>query len=164
MHEQADEWVRFISTKVGHPKVIMDQGGRNINGGIKQYFPSVEEWVAVDITDGHGVDVVADSASYVHPNCDIVTSTELFEHTPEVQRIIMCAYDSLKFGGSYIITTAGLNRPPHNAHGAPELQRGEYYINIDPYWLLEQLQDVGFKQIIIDVRDNPSDVRAWCKK
>jgi hypothetical protein len=164
MHEQAEEWVKFVAKNVGSPTIIMDQGGRNINGSIKQHFPPVQVWLAIDITDGDGVTVVADCAEFVYNDCDVVTCTELFEHTPKVPEIIKRAYMSLRDGGHYIITTAGLDRPPHNAHGLENVLPGEYYQNINPYWLLEQLEGVGFKRIIIDVRDNPSDVRAWCIK
>lgn len=162
MHPQAADWVKFVASQI-QPKFVMDQGGRNVNGGIRQYFPQAE-WLSVDITEGDDVDVVADCAYYTYLGCDAVVSTELFEHTPKVREIIQCAYDSLVFGGSYIITTAGLNRPPHNAHGLPVLLKGEYYCNINPYWLLEQLRDTGFQQIIIDVREDPSDVRVWAIK
>lgn len=162
MHTEASQWVQFVSTKI-NPTRVMDQGGRNVNGSISQFFPNAE-WVAVDISDGPGVDVVADCSTYVLPGCDLVTSTELFEHTFKSPQIIQCAYDSLVFGGSYIITTAGLKRPPHGQHGEPLPAKGEYYHNIDPLWLMEQLVGVGFKNIYMDVRESPSDVRAWCIK
>jgi len=164
VHPQAEEWVKFVAGNVGNPRKIMDQGGRNVNGSIKKYFPSVHHWISVDINDGEGVDVVADSAIHVIPNCDVVVSTELFEHTPRVPEIIWSAYRSLNKGGHYIVTTAGLYRQAHNAAGREVLDPNEYYQNINPYWLLEQFERVNFKRIIIDVRDNPSDVRAWATK
>jgi hypothetical protein len=164
MHPEAEQWVRDVSKEIVNPTVVMDQGGRNVNGSIRKYFPTVKEWIAVDITDGEGVDIVADCATYIHSGCDVVISTELFEHTPKVEQIIQCAYGSLVSGGHYIVTTAGLGRPPHNAHGGEQLLKDEYYRNIDPNWLIEQLWLTGFKKVFIDIQDNPSDVRAWCIK
>lgn len=167
MHPQAEQWIEFVANELRLNKAktsqIMDQGGRNVNGSISKYFPG-SEWLAVDISDGPGVNVVADSAVYTYPGCDVVVCTEVFEHTPKVREIIERAYESLLFGGSYIITTAGLQRPPHGQHGDPSPALGEYYQNINPYWLLEQFSEVGFNRIIMDVRDNPSDVRVWATK
>jgi hypothetical protein len=167
MHTQAEQWIEFVSDNLRLKNIkmaqVMDQGGRNVNGSISKYFPK-SKWIAVDISDGPGVDIVADSSVYVHPGCDIVTCTEVFEHTPKADQIIRCAYDSLVLGGSYIITTAGLNRPPHGQHGAPRPAPGEFYMNINPYWLMAKFEEAGFYRIIMDVRDDPSDVRVWATK
>lgn len=166
MHAEAFAWVEQVSKRIGAPKRVMNQGGRDINGGIRQLFPSAREWIAVDATEGDGVTVVADSAEYVHPDCDAVVSTELLEHTPLGAEIVLRAADSLRPGGHYIVTCAAPGRFAHGASGDPAPGPDEHYQNIEPADLKRWLQDAGFTDIVIDRRTSPypEDVRAWAKK
>ena len=145
----------------------MDQGGQNVNGNIRELFQGVTEWTSVDLYDGEGVDVVADCGDYVHPEpCDLVVTTELLEHTPRGPDIIKRAYESLRSGGHYVITTAAPGRPVHNATGGPELAPGEHYANISYNELHQWLTDAGFHYIVISTLGEPNsvDIRAWAMK
>jgi predicted SAM-dependent methyltransferase len=167
MHAEAWSWVATIASYIDPAGRVMDQGGQNVNGNIRPLFKGVTEWIAVDIADTEGVDVVADCGDYTHPEpCDIVVTTELFEHTPRGPEIVRRAYESLRSGGDYIITTAAPGRPVHNHMVGPDLFPGEHYANISHQELDGWLRAAGFHYIIIDTRGEPwsIDIRAWAKK
>jgi len=167
MHQQAWDWVQHIAAQLNPAGRVMDQGGQNVNGDIRPLFRGVTEWISVDLAATPGVTVVADAGDYTHPEpCDIVVSTELLEHTPRGYDIIKRAYESLKPGGHYIITTAAPGRPEHSATGEPYLKDGEHYANISYDELNNWLTFAGFHAIIIDTRGRPFhiDIRAWARK
>lgn len=167
MHTEAWQWVESIAGRIDPAGRVMDQGGRNVNGSIRPLFRGVTDWVSVDMSDGPGVDVVADCGDYVHPEPrDIVVCTELLEHTPRGPDVVRCAYESLVDGGHYILTTAAPGRPPHGAHGSPWLEPGEHYRNIEPGELSRWLYDAGFQHVVLDLTRPPSsiDVRIWARK
>jgi len=164
MHPEAWKWVADHVAKVGSPQRVMDQGGQNVNGNIRDLFPDVTDWTAVDLYPGAGVDVVADCGDYVHPDCDMVISTELLEHTPRGPDIVKRAFDSLKPGGHYVITTAAYGRAPHSAQGLAAIPAGEYYGNISPLDLQDWLKNAGFVDIVLNVETSTHDVRAWARR
>ena len=167
MHSEAMQWVAQVASRIGPQKVVLDQGGRDVNGGIRHLFAGVEDWIAVDLTEGEGVTVVADCAEYAHPSpCDVVVSTELLEHTARGPEIVKNAFESLVPGGHYIITCAAPGRFAHGAWGDPAPAEGEYYQNVEPTDLLAWLKSAGFIDIVIDRRTSPfpDDLRAWARK
>ena len=167
MHDQAWGWVAQVAQEIGPAGRVMDQGGQDVNGDIRPLFQGVTEWISVDLADTPGVTIVADCGDYTHPElCDVVVTTELLEHTPRGQDIIGHAYESLKPGGHYIVTTAAPGRPVHNATGGPELAEGEHYRNISYDELNGWLERAGFTHIIISTIGAPFhiDIRAWARK
>jgi Glycosyl transferase family 2 len=165
VHPQAWSWVEKYAAKVGSPVRVMDQGGQNVNGSIRELFPTATDWTAVDTHNGLGVDLVADCGDYVHPGCDLVTSTELLEHTPRGADIVKRAFESLKPGGYYIVTTAAPGREPHGAFGTVEVPPDQHYANIAPEQLHGWLKDAGFVDIVVDHETTElDDVRAWARR
>ena len=164
MHPQAWQWVAHHATKVGAPDRVMDQGGQNVNGSIRVLFPTVTDWTAVDMMPGAGVDLVADCGDYVHPDCDLVVSTELLEHTPRGADFLARDFESLKPCGHYIDTTAAPGRAPHSALGEHTVPPGEHYANIPPGQLRDWLEDAGFVDIVIDEEIVNHDTRAWARR
>lgn len=142
----------------------MDQGGQNVNGSIRDLFPTVTDWTAVDMHPGRGVDLVTDCGDYVHHDCDLVVSTELLEHTPRGADIVKRAFESLKPGGYYIITTAAPGRAPHSAQGLPALPAGEYYGNIPPETLHGWLEEAGFVDIVVTFEPRSFDTRSFARR
>lgn len=163
MHDQAFAWVAAHCTT--EPVEVLDIGGRNVNGSIRDLFPGATRYVAVDIREGEGVDVVADAAAWVpDQEYDVVVSTETFEHTDVWPQICNTAYKALKAGGKLILTMAGPGRSPHSAVDGGPLRPDEYYGNVDGERLRDTLEAVGFKQVVVDTRVSPADTRAIATK
>lgn len=163
MHSEAFAWVAQHATQ--DEVTVLDIGGRNVNGSIRDLFPNATEYIAVDIREGEGVDVVADAATWVpDQEYDVVVSTETFEHTEVWPQICNTAYKAMKPGGKLILTMAGPGRPEHSAVDGGPLRPDEYYGNVDGELLRSTLEAVGFKQVVVDSRVSPADTRAVATK
>jgi predicted methyltransferase len=163
MHAEAFAWVAQHATQA--EVTVLDLGGRNVNGSIRDLFPNATRYVAVDIREGEGVDVVADASTWVpDAEYDVVVSTETFEHTAVWPEICLTAFKALKPGGSLILTMAGPGRSEHSAIDGGPLQPGEYYGNVDPEHLKHTLITAGFKDVMVDSRVSPADTRAIASK
>lgn len=164
MHPEAFAWVAAHAT--GAPVEVLDIGGRNINGGVRDLFPGATRYIAVDIREGPGVDVVADASTWVpDQEYDVVVSTETFEHTAVWPDICLTAYKACKTGGKLILTMAGPGRAVHSAvDGGPSLHPGEYYGNVEPELLRETLESAGWKDIVVDYLPGAADTRVIATK
>lgn len=163
MHAEAFAFVAANATT--EPIEVLDIGGRNVNGSIRDLFPCATKYVAVDIREGDGVDVVADAATWVpDQEYDVVVSTETFEHAEVWPQICNTAFKALRHGGKLILTMAGPGRPEHSAIDGGPLQPGEYYGNVDGELLRDTLEACGFKDVVIDTRVSPADTRAVATK
>lgn len=162
MHAEVLEWVRRYATTA--PLVVLDIGGRDVNGTCQALFPAAD-YTVLDIAPGSNVDIVADAASWVpEREYDLVLCTEVFEHTPTWPQICATAHKALKPGGLFVTTMAGPGRPPHSAvDGGWTLHPGEHYANIDPAELGAVLRSL-FRDVEVDVRPSPADVRAAAVK
>lgn len=163
MHNEAFAWVAAHATV--EPVEVLDIGGRNINGGVRDLFPGATRYIAVDIREGAGVDVVADAATWVpDQEYDVVVSTETFEHTDVWPDICNTAYKACKTGGQLILTMAGPGRAPHSAIDGGLLRPDEHYGNVEPEHLRETLEACGFKEVVIDFLPTSADTRAVATK
>lgn len=162
MHPEAWQWVTDNATS--DHVTVLDLGGRNVNGSIRDLFPNAT-WTALDIVADHGVDIVADAADWVPDReYDVVVSTEVFEHTPLWPQILTTAHKACRVGGRLILTMAGPGRAPHSGFDGGMLQPGEYYGNVQPDQLQRVLESVGFHSVHIDQNWVSCDVRATAKK
>jgi SAM-dependent methyltransferase len=161
VHPEAFSWV----AKYAEPAdTVLDIGGRNINGTVRDLFPG-SAYTSLDILPGEGVDIVAD-ASIWNPDkaYDVVVCAEVFEHTPSWQRIIGTAWRSLRKGGLFICTMAGPGRPEHSAiDGGAFLHPDEHYANIDPDELELELER-WFRDVVVDYQTSPADTRAIARR
>jgi len=163
MHPEAFNWVRDHATDA--PVSVLDLGGRNVNGSVRELFPKATSWTALDIREGEGVDIVADAADWTPDKLyDVVVSTELFEHTPVWAEICATAYKACRPGGTVILTMAGPGRPQHSAVDGGALRPGEYYGNVGPWQLKATLEALGFVGVLVDSQPVPADVRAVATK
>lgn len=163
MHNEAFAWVAAHATT--DDVEVLDLGGRNVNGSVRDLFPNATKYVAVDIREGDGVDVVADASTWVpDQEYDVVVSTETFEHTAVWPEICLTAFKAMKAGGRLILTMAGPGRSQHSAIDGGPLQPSEYYGNVDPEHLKHVLVSAGFKDVVVDSRVSPADTRAFATK
>jgi SAM-dependent methyltransferase len=162
MHQEA---MQYVSSQVRRrhlnlPGVrVLDLGGRNVNGTPRRLFHRAAAYVAVDIKDGPGVDIVADAADLnLRERFHVVVSTELLEHTPRGAAIVAAAARHLVPGGTFLATMAGPGRAPHGASGEIKPPRGEFYRNVEPEALHGWLRDAGF--VAWDVNQFGTDLRC----
>lgn len=161
MHQQAYDWVdRHADADASR---VLDIGGRNINGTIRDRFPGATEYTVLDIVADTGVDIVADAATWrTERQFDAVVCAEVFEHTAVWHEICETAFAVLEPGGQFIATMAGPGRAPHSAMDGGPLQSGEYYDNVHPEDLEDVLADLGFVGVVVDQAGD--DVRCVAVK
>lgn len=157
MHAAARAWV---AAHAGG-EIVVDVGGRNINGTVRDLFDT-PDYTVIDMHPGPGVDVVGDFLDYKPPRKpDTVIICEVAEHTKAWPELVARAADLLKVGGMLIFTAAGPDRKPHSAFDGAELRDGEFYENIQPNRLRAVL-DKHFDDVIVD--EQGADVRAIAVK
>lgn len=163
MHEEARDYVSRIVAELPKRRRIVEIGGRNVNGGIRDLFGDAA-YISTDIAAGEGVDVVADGADYTPPwQPDTVVCCETLEHAQRASGIIFNAYHMLAPGGVFIMTAAA---PPREVHsgwdGSPWLFDKEHYANITPEALAAWLQRFLVAEVEYD--DIHGDIRAVASK
>ena len=83
----------------GKDKVVLDIGGKNVNGSLREFFEKMGmKYICVDIEEDSSVDVVikpGDKYPFEDGSIDLIVSTSCFEHDPcfwitfkEMSRII----------------------------------------------------------------------------
>lgn len=162
MHNEAWLWVAEYATQA--PVTVLDLGGRNINGSCIAAFPHATVYRVVDLYPGPGVDIVADAATWQPDDeYDYVISTETFEHTPVWPQICVTAFKACKPGGTFIATMAGPGRAPHSGiDGGPTLYGGEHYGNVQPAKLKRVLEEIGWRDVIVDQQVSPAPCDTRC--
>lgn len=130
---------------------VLELGGRDINGTVRQLFDRADRYVSVDICEGPSVDIVADAGDLdLGERFGIVASTELLEHTPRGADIVAAAFRHLLPGGFFLATMAGPGREPHSAAGKRYMEPDEWYRNVEPDELETWLKEAGFDTWEID--------------
>lgn len=144
MHQAVWDYVSQFST--AEPVKVLDIGGRDLNGTHRALFPNASKYVVLDLRPGHNVDIVADATTWKPDDAyDVVTSCEVYEHTPEWPAIVATAWEALRIGGLYVATCAGPGRMPHSGVEATPLLPGEYYGNVDPDDMRRVMAGLGWK-------------------
>ena len=88
MHDTAmDIGQAFFSSYLGRKTggKILDLGGMDVNGSLREVAPSGWDYISADLTPGPGVDVVLNDASglpFATHEFDAVVSSSCFEHNP----------------------------------------------------------------------------------
>ena len=119
MHDTAHISGDYFSHCYSKPGMtIIDMGGRNINGTLRDCFPDCK-YISVDIEAGHGVDLivpVGELLPFEDGSIDIIVSSSCFEHDPcfwvtfkELCRVV-------KIDG-FIYMSAPANGPYHKHPG-----------------------------------------------
>lgn len=160
MHAEALEFVaRTASTY--YFELVIEFGSRNINGSVRSVIFCNRFW-GIDLCPGPDVDEVADCAMWRNSEdpADLVVCCEVLEHSPNVEGIVLSAYENLKPGGMFLMTCATYPRKPHSAADGGPLQPGEHYENVDPDIFRATAQSVGFKVAEMDCHLTRGDLYA----
>ena len=163
MHAAAREWIGRYATD---RKVrVLDVGGRDINGSPRDLFPNATRYLTVDLLEHASVDIVGDILTHdvddLEGPFDIIVYAEVAEHTPDWAAHIAHLYDMLDTDGLLVITAASLNRRPHSGVDGAALRPGEWYENIDPQLLADELYQHTDYVLVDEHRD---DVRAMAAR
>ena len=162
MHPAAYRFVAsIVSAGQVPPGLVVELGGRDVNGSIRGLFWG--SYVSVDLAPGPGVDVVADAATYTPPApAACVVCCEVLEHAPTAPAIVANAAAMLQPGGLLIVTAAGDGRAPHSAVDGGPLRDGEYYANVTPGdvggWC------AGLEQVRVWTNRRAGDIYATARK
>lgn len=160
MHAEARA---FIAQHAGRVGSVVEYGGRDVNGGVRDLFDA-EQWVSIDVAPGPGVDIVADAAVWrpARP-ADLVVCCEVLEHTDQGEQIIKNAAASLSPGGRLLLTAACDLRAPHSGVDGGSVRAGEWYRNVDPDELADWLAE-GFATWTIETYPHRGDVYASARR
>jgi hypothetical protein len=148
---------------LGAPWRVLDLGGRDINGSIRDLLPAAK-WTGLDIEPGPGVDLVHD-ATQAWPagfeRFDLVVCTEVLEHVERWGALLRTASEALEPDGpeALFVTCASTGRRPHGASGGMDPAPGEWYENVAPAELTGVLEGV-FRYAVVEYRANPGDAYA----
>lgn len=166
MHKAAWDYVaaRVTEYDLDQPgALVLDLGGRNVNGTTRELFPNCARYDALDLVAAPGVDIVADAATaQLDDRYDVIVSTELLEHAEHADQIVANASQHLNPGGVFVATMAGPRRRPHGASGEPSPPPGEFYRNVYPKALMRWLESAGFEWW--NVNEAGADVRCVARR
>lgn len=158
MHAEALNWFTERAERFGDLGVVVDVGGRNINGGLRHLFRA-EQYTGVDLYPGPDVDVVCDIRAWVPPQpADVVLCAEVLEHADDAEGIVAACHKILKPGGVLLLSAAAPPRRPHSAIDGGAIRDGEHYGNIEPDMLRKWLS--AFSSCDITYRADVGDVYA----
>ena len=144
-------------------KCVLEIGSYDVNGSARVLFPPDTDYVGIDRLAGPGVNWQIDARWFDgHGGFDIVITTETLEHEANPQKIIDCAWRSLRPGGLLIITTAGPGREPHGDHGGP-VTEGMCFGIMEPEALKEMLRP-GWCEVKITEHEEHCDVYATARR
>lgn len=150
MHAEAFDWLTKRAEGLGRLSLVVDVGGRNINGTVRHLF-TADRYIAVDLYDGPGVDAVADIRDWqCDQPADLIVCAEVLEHAPRPYEVIDACRRLLKPGGRLLLTAAAPPRLPHSGHDGGPVRDGEHYQNIHPGDLHDWLQHWQTVQITYD--------------
>lgn len=161
MHANAYNFVERIASRGLPSGPVIEIGGRNINGSIRQLFGPA--YLSLDLYDGPGVDIVANGATYrpkIRPV--VVVCCEVLEHAEDAEQICANAYRMLLPGGVFIVTAATEGRFEHSAHDGGNLREGEFYRNVTAKDLARWLRN--FARVEFDTNPMTCDIYAFAQK
>jgi hypothetical protein len=143
----------------------LDIGGRDVNGTARAWFPHTL-WQGLDIRPGPGVDIVADATVWGADVAawDFVLSTECLEHVEHWRGVVRAAASALDPEGPMLafFTAASTGRGAHGASGEHTPPPGEWYGNVAPNDLSDELGK-WFEFVAVRYNPNPGDVYAWAR-
>lgn len=164
MHEEAyngfGDMLALSGTNPDGSWTILDIGGQYVNGSVHEYFPNAK----ITTLDLENADIIADGCTWRSDRrFDIVIATEVFEHVEDWRAIIETMREHLdpEGPGLLIATCASTGRRPHGATGALDPAPGEWYGNVAPQDLKQEL-DKRFARAEVHYHQEPwGDAYMW---
>jgi len=164
MHPEARAFVAGVAPRAG-ARWVVELGARDLNGTVRDLFPSARGYTGVDLVAGPGVDVVADAADWRPDRApDLVVCCEVLEHTPRPEAVVRNAAAMLAPGGRLVVTAAAPPRAAHSAVDGGPLRPGEYYRNVPDDELRAWLRGAGFACEALESHPDRGDVYALARK
>ena len=150
MHAEAMDWLTQRARGLGRIGILIDVGGRNINGSIRPLFDA-EKIIGIDLYPGPEVDVVCDIRDW-EPDAlaDVVVCAEVLEHAPDGRGVVQACRRILAPGGRLLLTAAAPPRAPHSGHDGGPVREGEHYANVEPLALAAWLSCFSSHEITYD--------------
>jgi SAM-dependent methyltransferase len=169
------EALAFVAAHVPpDPGEVLDVGGREVSTGAfspaaspRHLFGNALSYTVLDARAGPGVDIVADATRWrPEPGraWDTVVCCEVLEHVQSWARVVDACHAALRPGGLLILTCAAPMRPPHSGVREGPPLPGEWYRGVSAATLRHALHEAGFRQVEVDVRPLPADVRAVARR
>lgn len=159
---------RFVNL-INSTENILEVGSQNLNGQIRDYFPSasLKNWLGIDIGAGDGVDFIVPGELIQLPSgwADVSVSAECFEHALQWRQIFKNMIRITRPGGLILLTFAGPGRPAHgtlDTDPASSPYTSTYYKNISPQDILSSLElDKYFLRYSIELNQESCDTFFW---
>ena len=109
MHPSVMVWVEQVTRGLTHDADVVEVGSYNVNGTVRDLFPTARSYVGLDVEPGPGVDRVYDGLDLPLPDAtaDIVVSTEALEHCTRPWRVVREMARVARPGGLVVITARG---------------------------------------------------------
>ena len=121
MHESASICGQlFADIYGGKDKVVLDIGGKNVNGSLNDCFKKLGmKYICIDMEEDSSVDIVVkpgDKYPFEDGSIDLIVSTSCFEHDPCFWMTFREMTRLIKLGG-FIYINAPSNGPYHRHPG-----------------------------------------------
>lgn len=152
MVPQIINWASSVRERLlPNPGKTLEIGSYIINGTVRDAFRDVPDYIAIDMNEGPGVDLVLPSTAAIHrwgtEAFDTILCFETLEHDRTFWRTVEDMHLMLKRGGHLLISTPGIEFNVY--HGYPK----DYYrFTFDTY------RDVFFANMdIIELTDFTTD-------
>jgi SAM-dependent methyltransferase len=106
----------FANVYGGVNKVVLDIGGKNVNGSLRSFFENLGmKYICIDMEEDQSVDIVVkpgEKLPFDNNSIDLIVSTSCFEHDPCFWLTFKDMSRIIKIGG-YIYVNAPTNGPYH---------------------------------------------------
>jgi SAM-dependent methyltransferase len=166
-----EQRVFFELTKQRFPQYftgvsVLEIGSLNINGTVRDFY-NTDRYLGVDVSDGPGVDMVAQGQNLAFPDnsFDVAVSAECFEHNPHwLETFVNMHRIATKF---VIFTCATDGRPEHGTtrttpEDSPFTLDWDYYRNLTELDFTSNLDlDSMFNQHEFTVNHDSHDLYFW---
>lgn len=147
---------------------VIEIGSLNINGTVRDFFPTPLNYVGVDLEKGNGVDLVAEGQNVDFPDnsFDVAVSAECFEHNPYWKETFENMY---RMSERFIIfTCASDGRPEHGTtRTTPQnspftVKQWDYYRNLNEKDFRENFEiDSMFSEYEFSYNPSSCDLYFW---